>query len=65
MLVTLETGTPFISIILNIFDTFQHKTLLNRPMFHIGKDFLQITLGYYFLNRAVQKHLQIGFAKVY
>ena len=50
MLVTLETGTPFISIILNIVVTFQHKTLLNRSMFHIGKE---ITLSYYFLNRAV------------
>ena len=42
MLVILKTGTPFISIILNIVVTFQHKTLLNRSMFHIGKDFLQI-----------------------
>ena len=45
MLVTLETGTPFISIILNSFVTFQHKTLLNRPMFHIGKDFFANHVG--------------------
>ena len=45
MLVTLETDTPFISIILNIVVTFQHKTLLNRSMFHIGKDFFANHVG--------------------
>ena len=39
MLVTLETGTPFTSIILNIVVTFQHKTLLNNLMVHIRKVF--------------------------
>ena len=40
---TLETVPPFIFIILNASVTFQHKTLFNRSMFNIGKDFVQIT----------------------
>ena len=45
---TLETVPTFIFIILNVDVTFQHKTLLKRSMFNIGKDFLQSTEGYNF-----------------
>ena len=40
---TLETVPTFIFINLNAGVTFQHKTILNKSMFNIGKDFLQIT----------------------
>ena len=48
---TLETVPIFIFIILNAGVTFQHKTLLNRSMFNLGKDFLQIAQGYNFFER--------------
>ena len=50
LLATLETVLPFI---LKNGPMFQHKTLLYRSMFNMGKDFLQITLSYKFLNGAV------------
>ena len=51
---TLETMPTSIFIILNAGVTFQQKTILNGLMLNVGKDFLQITLGYNFLNWAVQ-----------
>lgn len=52
-LATLETVLPFIFTILNAGVMFQHKALLNRSMLNMGKDFLQITWRYNFLNGAV------------
>ena len=51
MSVTLETGTSFISIILKIVVKFQHETLLNRSMSHIGKDVFANHVGLLLFER--------------